>query len=266
MCKGGFAALVCGLLVFEDTYCIHIYIHIYINMCIYIYIHAPLYLMISYETQYIASMPEGWFTVSLFSFPPRVGCSSTSSRNGASGPEKSSNFPANQGSQWWNRRAEDLQSQAWIVQDWKERVGEVSEMLRNMTNRNDFCRNQSIQGKDLHGSGLCLQRVLDACRWVPPRPFRQDEATAYRVLKGDLFKNLVLTDGLLNVAAKLNLCWTYQRALRYSNNCSSILPSDFSSKCLPYGLLSLNWWVPFLEHLEFTTFQQLNCGHQQDWM
>lgn len=136
----------------------------------YIYIHAPLYLMISYETQYIASMPEGWFTVSLFSFPPRVGCSRTSSRNGASGPEKSSNFPANQGSQWWNRRAEDLQSQAWIVQDWKERVGEVSEMLRNMTNRNDFCRNQSIQGKTCTEVGCVYNEFLMRAGGCPHDP------------------------------------------------------------------------------------------------
>eukprot|EP00434_Breviolum_minutum_P020356 symbB.v1.2.017952.t1/scaffold1411.1/size120435/10 len=32
------------------------------------------------------------------------------------------------------------------------------------------------------------ERKTCKVRWVPPRPFRQDEATAYRVLKGDLFK------------------------------------------------------------------------------
>ena len=83
----------------------------------------------------------------------------------------------------------------------------MSERLRNMTNRNDFSR-KSIQkrGKDLHKKWVFVARSCHVRRWVPPRPFRQDEATAYRVLKGDLFKNLVPTDGLLNVAAKPNLC------------------------------------------------------------
>ena len=44
MCKGGFAALVCGLLVFEDTYCIHIYIYTHLHKYVYIYIHTHPYI------------------------------------------------------------------------------------------------------------------------------------------------------------------------------------------------------------------------------
>lgn len=38
-------------------------------------------------------------------------------------------------------------------------------------------------------------RSLFAVRWVPSRPFRQDQPTAYRVLKSDLFKRLGLKKG-----------------------------------------------------------------------